>query len=50
MLDSVLQKAGMGVDPHFIDVWVPIHRDEFPALFVLSMFSSLLCRIDTQRS
>jgi hypothetical protein len=28
MLDSVLQKASTGVDPHFIDVWVPMHRDD----------------------
>jgi hypothetical protein len=24
MLDSVLQKASTGVDPQFIDIWVPI--------------------------
>jgi hypothetical protein len=28
MLDSVLQKDSMSVDPHFIDVWVPMHRDD----------------------
>jgi hypothetical protein len=28
MLDSVLQKASMRIDPHFIDVWVPMHRDD----------------------
>jgi hypothetical protein len=28
MLDSVLQKASTSVDPYFIDVWVPIHRDD----------------------
>jgi hypothetical protein len=28
ILDSVLQKDSMGVDPHFIDVWVPMHRDD----------------------
>jgi hypothetical protein len=28
MLDSILQKASTGVDPHFIDVWVSMHRDD----------------------
>jgi hypothetical protein len=28
MLDYVLQKASTGVDSHFIDVLVPMHRDD----------------------
>jgi hypothetical protein len=28
MLDYVLQKASTVVHPHFIDVWVPMHRDD----------------------
>jgi hypothetical protein len=28
MLDSILEKASMGVDSHFIDVWVPMHWDD----------------------
>jgi hypothetical protein len=32
MLDSVLQKASTGIDPHFIDVWVPMHRDDPEAM------------------
>jgi hypothetical protein len=31
MLDLVLQKACMGIDPYFIDVWVPMHRDDLEA-------------------
>jgi hypothetical protein len=28
MLDSILQKGSTGVDPHFIDVWVLMYRDD----------------------
>jgi hypothetical protein len=28
MLDSILQKASTGVDPHFNDVWVAMLRDD----------------------
>jgi hypothetical protein len=25
-LDSLLQKASIGVDPHYLDVWQPTHQ------------------------
>jgi hypothetical protein len=28
VLDYALQKASTGVDAHFINVWVPMHRDD----------------------
>jgi hypothetical protein len=28
MLHFVLQRASFGVDPHYLDVWVPMHRDD----------------------
>jgi hypothetical protein len=45
MLDSVLQKASTGIDPHFIDVWVPMHRDDPEATqkFVSNNFNSYIC-------
>jgi hypothetical protein len=45
MLDFVLQKASMGIDPHFIDVWVPMHRDDPEATqkLVSNNFSSYIC-------
>jgi hypothetical protein len=45
MLDSILQKASMGVDPHFIDVWVPMHRDDPEATqkLVSNNFNSYIC-------
>jgi hypothetical protein len=45
MLDSVLQKASMGVDPHFIAVWVPMHRDDPEATqkLVSNNFNSYIC-------
>jgi hypothetical protein len=45
MLDSVLQKASMSVDPHFIDVWVPTHRDDPEATqkLVSNNFNSYIC-------
>jgi hypothetical protein len=45
MLDSILQKASMGVDPHFIDVWVTMHRDDPEAMqkLVSNNFNSYVC-------
>jgi hypothetical protein len=44
MLDSVLKKASMGVDPHFIDVWVPMHRDpETTQKLVSNNSNSYIC-------
>jgi hypothetical protein len=45
MLDSVLQKASTGVDPHFIGVWVPMHRDDPEATqkLVSNNFNSYIC-------
>jgi hypothetical protein len=45
MLNSVLQKASMGVDPHFIDVWVPMHMDDPEATHKLvnNNFNSYIC-------
>jgi hypothetical protein len=47
MLDSILQKASMGVDPHFIDVWVPMHRDDLEVMqkLVSNNFNSYVCII-----
>jgi hypothetical protein len=27
-LNSLLQKASIGIEPHFLDVWVPMHQDD----------------------
>jgi hypothetical protein len=37
----------MGVDPHFIDVWVPMHRDDPEATQKLASnnFNSIVCFI-----
>jgi hypothetical protein len=45
ILDSVLQKVSTGVDPHFIDVWVSMHRDDPEAThkLVSSNFNSYIC-------
>jgi hypothetical protein len=45
MLDSILQKASTGVDPHFIDIWVPMHRDdpEVTQKLVSNNFNSYVC-------
>jgi hypothetical protein len=45
MLDSILQKASTDVDPHFIDVWVPMHRDDREATqkLVSNNFNSYIC-------
>jgi hypothetical protein len=45
MLDSILQKAGMGIDPHFIDVWVSMHRDDPEATqkLVSNNFNNYIC-------
>jgi hypothetical protein len=45
MLDFVLQKASTGVDPHFIDVWVPMHRDDPEATqkLVSNNFNTYVC-------
>jgi hypothetical protein len=28
MLDSMLQKKSIGVEPHYLDVWLPAHNDD----------------------
>jgi hypothetical protein len=45
MLDYVLQKASTAVDPHFIDVWVPMPRDdpEVTQKLVSNNFNSYIC-------
>jgi hypothetical protein len=45
MLDSILQKAGTGIDPHFIDVWVSMHRDDPEATqkLVSNNFNNYIC-------
>jgi hypothetical protein len=45
MLDSILQKVSTCVDLHFIDVWVPIHRDDPEATqkLVSNNFNSYMC-------
>jgi hypothetical protein len=45
MLGSILQKVSTGVDPHLIDVWVPIHRDDPEATqkLVSNNFNSYVC-------
>jgi hypothetical protein len=45
MLDSILQKASMGVDPRFINVWVPMHKDDPEATqkLVSNNFNSYIC-------
>jgi hypothetical protein len=45
MLDYVLLKAIRGVDPHFIDVWVPMHRDDPEATqkLVSNNFNTFVC-------
>jgi hypothetical protein len=55
ILDSILQKASMGVDPHFINVWMPMHRDvciicfipirEVTQKLVSNNFNSYVCII-----
>jgi hypothetical protein len=45
MIDSILQKASTGVDSYFIDVWVPMHRDDLEATqkLVSNNFSTYVC-------
>jgi hypothetical protein len=45
MLDSILQKASTGVDPHFINIWVPMHRDDLEVTqkLVSNNFNSYVC-------
>jgi hypothetical protein len=50
MLDSGLYKACAGVDPHFIYVWVPMHRDDPEATQMLvsnnfNTYVSIVCFI-----
>jgi hypothetical protein len=28
MLDSMLQKKSTGVEPHYLDVWLPVHDND----------------------
>jgi hypothetical protein len=28
MLDSMLQKKSTRVEPHYLDVWLPVHDDD----------------------
>jgi hypothetical protein len=63
MLNSVLQKASTGVDPHYLDVWQPAHQDNEEAveklvsisfysytIFVTSVLNSIFCRTDIRKS
>jgi hypothetical protein len=47
MLNSVLQKAITGVESHFLDVWVHMHRDDPQAQqkLVSTNFNSYVCSI-----
>jgi hypothetical protein len=48
MLDSLLQKAGIGVEPHYLDVWVPMHWDDPHSqhkLVSINFFYSYVCII-----
>jgi hypothetical protein len=47
MLDYVLKKPNTGVDPYFIDVWVPMHRDDAEATHKLVSinFNTFVCII-----
>jgi hypothetical protein len=27
-LDSMLQKKSTGVEPHYLDIWLPAHNDD----------------------
>jgi hypothetical protein len=40
-----IAKGQYGVDPHFIDVWVPMHRDDSEATqkLVSNNFNSYIC-------
>jgi hypothetical protein len=28
MLDSMLQRKSTGVEPHYLDIWLPAHDDD----------------------
>jgi hypothetical protein len=45
MLDSILKKASTGVDLHFINIWVPLHRDDLEVTqkLVSNNFNSYVC-------
>jgi hypothetical protein len=48
MLDSLLQKDSTGVEPHYLDVWVPMHRDDpqsHQKLVSTNFFYSYVCII-----
>jgi hypothetical protein len=62
-LDSVLQKASTGVNPHYLYVWLPAHHDNVDTIeklvsinfycyasFVIFVLNSILSRTDIQRS
>jgi hypothetical protein len=63
MLNSVLQKASTGANPHYLDVWQPAHQGNAKAaeklvsisfysytIFVTCVLNSIFCRTDIQRS
>jgi hypothetical protein len=63
MLNSLLQKASTGVDPHYLDVWQLAHQGNAEvaeklvhisfysyAIFVTFVLNSIFCRTDIQRS
>jgi hypothetical protein len=63
ILNSVLQKAGTGVDPHYLDLWKPAHQSNANAteklvsislysyaLFVTFVLNSIFHKTDIRRS
>jgi hypothetical protein len=59
MVSSVLQKASIGVDPHYLDVWQPTHQGNADAVkkmvsisfysyasFIIFILNSIFCMID----
>jgi hypothetical protein len=47
-LDSLLQKASNGVEPHYLDIWVAMHRDDPQSeqkLVSTNFFYSYVCII-----
>jgi hypothetical protein len=48
MLDCLLQKASTGVEPHYLDVWVPMHPNDSHSqqkLVSTNFFYSYVCII-----
>jgi hypothetical protein len=55
-LDSVLQKASTGVEPHYLDVWVPMHQDDpqsqhkFVSINFFYIFVCIICFIHVNKA